>query len=171
MCVRKREMERQGKRSLRLVLVPCPFQGHINPMLQLGTILYSKGFSITIAHTQFNSPNPSSHPDFSFLPLPDTLPEHNSSTSDLVTFVWDLNANYNCFQKCLAEVMGQQGPDDRIVCIIYDEVMCFSEAAAKDLKLPSIVLRTGSAANFLARTGLIQLKAQGYIPFPGICVP
>jgi hypothetical protein len=104
--------------------------------------------------------------------LPDTLPDHNSSTSDLVTFVWDLNANYiDCFQKCLAEVMGQQGPDDRIVCIIYDEVMCFSEAAAKDLKLPSIVFRTSSAATFLARTGLIQLKAQGYIPFPGIYVP
>ena len=168
---REREMERQRMRPLRLVLVPCPFQGHINPMLQLGTILHSKGFSITVAHTQFNSPNPSAHPDFSFLPLPDTLPDHNSSTGDLVAFVWELNVNYKArFHECLAQVMEQQGLEDRIACVIYDEVMCFSEAVAMELKLPSIVLRTASAATFLARTSILQLKAEGYIPFPGIYV-
>ena len=168
---REREMERQRMRPLRLVLVPCPFQGHINPMLQLGTILHSKGFSITVAHTQFNSPNPSAHPDFSFLPLPDTLPDHNSSTGDLVAFVWELNVNYKArFHECLAQVMEQQGLEDRIACVIYDEVMCFSEAVAMELKLPSVVLRTASAATFLARTSILQLKAEGYIPFPGIYV-
>jgi hypothetical protein len=46
-------------------------QGHINMMLQLGCILHSRGFSITIAHTQFNFPNTSNHPDFNFLPVAD----------------------------------------------------------------------------------------------------
>ena len=70
----------------------------------------------------------------------------------------------------MAEVMRQQGLDDGIACIIYDELMYFTEAAAKNLKLPSIILCTGCAANSLARIALTQLKQQGPIPFPGIYV-
>ncbi|KAE8039160.1 hypothetical protein FH972_011598 [Carpinus fangiana] len=136
-------------------------------MLQLGTILHSNGFSITVVHTQYNSPDPSTHPDFSFLPLPDTSsgPE---LTGDIVAFIVQLNTNYKArFQKCLAQVMSQQGPDEGIACIIHDELMYFSEAEAKDLKLPSIILTAASAAHFLARSTLVQLKAEGHIPFPG----
>ncbi|GMN23971.1 hypothetical protein TIFTF001_000362 [Ficus carica] len=69
-------MEKQTPRSRRLVLVPCPYQGHINPMLQLGTVLHSRGFSMTIAHTIFNSPNPQNHPNCRFLPLQDGLSQY-----------------------------------------------------------------------------------------------
>ncbi|KAJ0956855.1 hypothetical protein HanPSC8_Chr01g0020411 [Helianthus annuus] len=55
-------MADNGRRRWRLVLVASPLQGH---MLQLGTYLHSKGFSITIAHP----PDSSNHPDFTFLPL------------------------------------------------------------------------------------------------------
>jgi hypothetical protein len=163
-------MEKERKRSLRVVLVPFPFQGHITPMLQLGSILHSNGFSITVVHAQYNSPNPSIHPDFSFLSLPDTSSDHNILAGDGGAFVLQLNAKCKArFRECLAaEVMRQQGPDDGIACIIHDELMYFSAAAAKDIKLPSIVLRTSSAATFLARTALINLKAEGHIPFPGI---
>lgn len=157
----------QGKRRLRVVLVPCPFQGHINPMLQLGSILHANGFSITIVHAQYNSPNPSSHPDFSFLPLPDTGP--SVLTGEFITFVLLLNTICKPrFEECLAEVIRQQGPEDGTACIIHDELMFFSEAAAKDLKLPSIVFSTGCAATSLARDALFQLKAESHIPFPGI---
>jgi hypothetical protein len=160
-------MEKEGKRRLRVVLVPGPFQGHITPMLQLGSILHSNGFSITVVHAQYNSPEPSSHPEFSFLPLPDT--SSAVLTGELIAFVLQLNTNCKArFQECLGEEMRQQGPDDGIACIIHDELMYFSEAAAKDLTLPSIVLRTNSAANFLARHALFQLKAEDHIPFPGI---
>jgi hypothetical protein len=161
-------MEKEGKRRLRVVLVPCPFQGHINPMLQLGSILHSKGFSITVVHAQYNSPNPSSHPDFSFLSLPDTSSDHNILAGDGVAFVLQLNAKCKArFRECLAEVMRQQGSDDGIACIIYDEFMYFSEETAKDLNLPGIILSTASASYFIARTALIQLKTEGQIPFPG----
>jgi hypothetical protein len=161
-------MEEQGKRRLRrVVLVPGPFQGHINPMLQLGTILHSNGFSITVVHTQYNSPDPSTHPDFSFLPLPDTS---SALTGEFIPFALQLNINCEArFKECLAEVIRQQGPDNGIACIIYDEIMYFSQAAAKDLKLLSIVLRTGCAAISLTRDILFQLSAEGHIPFPGKC--
>jgi len=152
-------MEKEGKRRLRVVLVPCPFQGHINPMLQLGSILHSKGFSITVVHAQYNSPNPSSHPDFSFLSLPDTSSDHNILAGDGVAFVLQLNA------KCKARF--RECSDDGIACIIYDEFMYFSEETAKDLNLPGIILSTASASYFIARTALIQLKTEGQIPFPG----
>jgi hypothetical protein len=168
--VQQLEMEKRGniRRLNRVVLVPAPFQGHINPMLQLGTILHSKGFSITVVHTQYNSPKPSSHTNFSFLPLPDT--SLSATTIDeIIHFALQLNTDCKThFQECLAEVMRQLGPYDGIACIIYDQLMYFSEAAAKDLKLPCIVLRTGSAAVSLARDALFQLKAEGLIPFPGI---
>ena len=152
-----------------MVLVPAPFQGHINPMLQLGSILHSNGFSITVVHAQYNSPEPSSHPDFSFISLPDTSTDHKILPDELVTFVSQLNAECkDRFRECLAGVMRQQGEtDDAIACVIYDEAMYFSEETAKDLNLPSIILRTGSASHFLARTALVQLIKTGHIPFPG----
>ncbi|KAE8039168.1 hypothetical protein FH972_011606 [Carpinus fangiana] len=61
------------------------------------------------------------------------------------------------FPECLAQVMMHLGSDDRIACIIHDEFMYFSQETAKDLKIPSIVLRTASAANFFARLGSIAL--------------
>ncbi|KAE8039178.1 hypothetical protein FH972_011616 [Carpinus fangiana] len=164
-------MEKQGKRCLRVVLVPCPFQGHINPMLQLGSILHSNGFSITVFHPQYNSPDPSSHPAFSFIPLPNSSSDHNILAGDGVAFVWQLNAKCKArFPECLAELMRQLGSDDRIACIIYDEFMYFSEEMAKHLKLPSIILRTTSASNFFARDALFKLKAEGHLPLLGIYI-
>nr|XP_048325483.1 UDP-glycosyltransferase 76B1-like [Ziziphus jujuba var. spinosa] len=44
-------------------------------MLQLANILYSKGFSISIIHTSFNSPNPSNYPHFTFHSICEGLAE------------------------------------------------------------------------------------------------
>jgi hypothetical protein len=83
----------------------------------------------------------------------------------------ELNAKCKArFPEYLAQVMRQLGSDDRIACIIHDEFMYFSQETTKDLKLPSIVLRTASAANFFARDALFQLKAEGHLPFPGYII-
>ncbi|KAG4967200.1 hypothetical protein JHK87_032851 [Glycine soja] len=76
----------------RLVLIPPPFQGHLTPMLQLATILHSiAGFSITIAHAHFNSPDPSNHPNFSFLPLFYGLSDTHISSKNVVDITATLN--------------------------------------------------------------------------------
>ncbi|KAL7170032.1 hypothetical protein ACSBR2_034974 [Camellia fascicularis] len=36
------------------VCIPCPAQGHINPMLKLAKLLYHKGFHTTFVNTNFN---------------------------------------------------------------------------------------------------------------------
>ncbi|KAJ0102927.1 hypothetical protein Patl1_06490 [Pistacia atlantica] len=83
--------EMHQRKGRRLVLFPLPFQGHINPMLQLGNILHSQGFSITIIHTNFNSPNPSNYPHFTFHFIPENLSESEASTTDLAVLVQLLN--------------------------------------------------------------------------------
>ncbi|KAJ0083351.1 hypothetical protein Patl1_31214 [Pistacia atlantica] len=52
-------------------------------------------------------------------------------------------------------------------CIIYDEYMYFAEQVAHLLKLPSIILSTGSAANLLTYYAFPRLQKDGFIPFEG----
>ncbi|KAL7201616.1 hypothetical protein ACSBR1_033335 [Camellia fascicularis] len=78
-------MENQGRErggGRVVVLVPCPLLGHISPMIELATALHSKGFSITIAHTLFNSPKPSNHPHLTFLRISNGLTDRNTSSGD-----------------------------------------------------------------------------------------
>lgn len=165
------EMEKQRQRRCRLVLVPLPFRGHINPMLQLGSILLSKGFSITVIHTAFNSPDPSNHPEFHFVSIPHNLSDQVISSGNLVLLISVLNVNCQApFQECLVRVVEQQDEQEEIACIIYDELMYFSEAAAKYVKLPSIIFRTTSASTYISRSGILQLKAEGILSLQGTCV-
>lgn len=134
-------------------------------MLQLGAILHSRGFSITVAHTQFNSPHPSNHPDFSFLPITDGLSDDQISSSKLVNVVQALNINCEApLRKCLAEIQEEHGD---LTCIIYDIAMYFAEAVASHLKIPSIMLITWCAANTAAHDAFPSLLKKGHIPLQG----
>ncbi|XP_044483367.1 UDP-glycosyltransferase 76E2-like [Mangifera indica] len=159
-------MENQGRRRCRkLVLVPCPFQGHINPMLQLGTILHSRGFSITIAHAQFNSPQTSNHPDFVFLSLPDGTSSKPAMPHDFLPFMSKLN--FNCkdpFQEILSLMIEKQEQDDQLPCIIFEIFMSFAQEVASHLKLPNIIFHTNSVATLLTFLAYARLKAEGYTP-------
>ncbi|KAH9717738.1 UDP-glycosyltransferase 76B1 [Citrus sinensis] len=160
-------MEKQEQQKVsRLVFVLIPFQGHINPMLQLATILYAKGFSITIIHPQFNSPNSSNHPEFTFIPISDNLPKSQVSAGDLFGIVSALNKNCEGpLTECIQEMLKAEDPHDRISCIVYDSTMCFSQSVADHLKLPGICVRTSPAATMLAFAVFPGLHEQGYISF------
>ncbi|XWS74074.1 hypothetical protein CRYUN_Cryun02cG0184400 [Craigia yunnanensis] len=158
-------MGKQRRSRRLLVLVPLPFQGHINPMLQLGSILHSKGFSITVVHTVFNSPSPPNHREFCFVSIPDNLSEQVISSGNLVVLISLLNLNCQVpFHECLVKMVEQvEEEKEEIACIIYDEFMYFSEAAAKHVKLPSIILRTTCASTYIPRSAILQLKAEGIL--------
>ncbi|KAK2382243.1 UDP-Glycosyltransferase superfamily protein [Trifolium repens] len=150
-----------------LVLIPPPFHGHITPMLQLASILHSKGFSITIAHTYFNSPNPSNYPNFNFLPYFDGLCNTQITSKNFIDITSTLNT------KCvspLKETLDHHikklanEKHEKIACIIYDGLLHFIDSVAKELKLPSIVFRTTSATNFLTYHVCAQLQSKGYLP-------
>jgi UDP:flavonoid glycosyltransferase YjiC (YdhE family) len=65
----------EQRRRRRVVLFPLPYQGHITPMLHLGALLHSRGLAVTILHTGFNAPDPARHPDLSFVPIGEALPD------------------------------------------------------------------------------------------------
>ncbi|OVA10361.1 UDP-glucuronosyl/UDP-glucosyltransferase [Macleaya cordata] len=159
----------QGGR--RLVLFPSPLQGHLNPMLQLATLLHTKGgFSITVVHTRFNSPSPSNYPQFNFEPISDGIISSSSGadqesniTSDFIALITAINVNcVDPFRDCLLRLLSDD--HDHIACIIADATMHFTQAVAESLQLPRIILRTSSITSFVAFAAFPLLLQKGYLP-------
>nr|XP_043610770.1 UDP-glycosyltransferase 76H1-like [Erigeron canadensis] len=160
--------DHSGGRRRRLVLIASPLQGHMTPMLQLGTYLHSKGcFSITIAHSEFNSPDPSKHPDFDFQPLPDNLSGTGIMSGGFVHFMRTLNDNCRPHLKeHLVQIINEQKEksDKESIVIIHDNLMFFAESIASELGLPNFILRSSSAAFFPAVMIIPKLHQQGRYP-------
>ncbi|KAL8213882.1 hypothetical protein R6Q57_003331 [Mikania cordata] len=144
----------------------------MSPMLHLATFLHSKGFSITMAHSDLNRPDPSNHPGLSFLPLRDNL----TATTDfegVSQFLQTLNDNCRPhFEQHLVQIMNSQkeaaASEKESIVVIHDNLMFFAGSVADDLGLPSIILRTSSASFFPALNTIPQLHEQGRFPVQGI---
>ncbi|KAL2541678.1 UDP-glycosyltransferase 76C2 [Abeliophyllum distichum] len=151
-----------------MLFFPLPLQGHITPMLQLADIFHSKGFSITIIHTKYNSPNPSSYPNFTFIPISDGLSE--KETSELSVFALSSILNVNClepFKDCLSGLLSAES-EVRITCLISDIVLQFTREVADSFKLPRFVLRTSCIGVFRAFAAIPLLREKGYLPIQGL---
>ncbi|XP_023758793.1 UDP-glycosyltransferase 76H1 [Lactuca sativa] len=159
-------MAEQGEKRRRLVLIASPLQGHMTPMLQLGSYLHSKGFSITFAHSELNPPDPSNHPDFIFLPLPDKLSDTGGS-SGFIQFLQALNNNCKPhLQKHLIQIIDEQkaSTQKESIVIIHDNLMFCAGSIAGDLGLPSIIVRSSSAACVPAYRIIPQLHKEVRFP-------
>lgn len=159
---KEREMKNQGGRRWPLVvLTSSPFHGHMTPTLQLAKALHAKGFSIAIAHSKVNPPDPSNHPSFMFLPLSDNLSAIDDSGS-FSNFIHTLNKNCKpSFQEHLTRLISEQNEEKRSIVVIYDFIMSFAGSVAVDLNLAAIVFRTCSAAYFPAFLARLQLRQEG----------
>nr|GEY20603.1 UDP-glycosyltransferase 76H1-like [Tanacetum cinerariifolium] len=148
-----------GRRRPLVVLTASPFHGHMNPTLQLATLLHSKGFSIAIAHSKLNAPDPSNHPsDFTFLPLSDNLSIIDNSHS-FTSFINMLNTNCKpSFQEHLIRLISE---GNKSIVVIYDNIMHFAGCVAVDLNLVPIIFRSSSAVYFPAFLARQQLPQQG----------
>ena len=130
-----REMHLLEKKGKRLVLFPLPLQGHLNPMFQLASILFSRGFSITIIHREFNSLNTSKYPHFSFHSIPNGLTQRQLASMADDPIELHVNLNAKClmpFQNFL-ETLLSAGSVEPIVCLITNTMWHFSQAVADKL--------------------------------------
>ncbi|KAL3530814.1 hypothetical protein ACH5RR_010136 [Cinchona calisaya] len=154
-----------GVQKQSVVLVPYPYQGHITPMLQLGTILHSNGFSVVVAHTKFNSPDPSNHPEFTFLPLEDNLSGFDTSYYNTLAVVAAINENCKVpFQDSLVQLMKDEEKNGQVRCVIHDPIMTFGRSAANHLQIPSLVLCTYNAVYMQTYHTILQLQAENCFP-------
>ncbi|KAK6778559.1 hypothetical protein RDI58_025277 [Solanum bulbocastanum] len=150
------------ERKQSVVLVPYLLQGHLTPMLQLGSILHSQGFSVIVAHTQYNTPNYSNHPQFVFHSMDDGLKGFDMSFPSLES-IYRMNESCKApLRNYLVRMMEEEG--DQLSCIVYDNIMFFVDGVATQLKLPSIVLRTFSAAYLHSMLTILQ-QPEKYFPF------
>ncbi|XP_074308191.1 UDP-glycosyltransferase 76B1-like [Silene latifolia] len=155
----------------RLVLFPLPLQGHQTPMLQLANILYSKGFSISIIHTQYNAPNSEINPHFTFHPIPNSLSQCETySKEDVIRLIIKLNALLVApFRDLLAGIVSDENAANKepVACLITDAMWYFTQDVADNLNLPRIVLRTSNAACFYAFFYCPVFKYKGYLSAKG----
>ncbi|KAM3340409.1 hypothetical protein P3S68_030279 [Capsicum galapagoense] len=157
------------ERKQCIVLVPYQFQGHLTPMLLLGSILHSQGFSVKVAHTEYNALNYSNHREFVFHSMNDGLHEIDMSASSLEN-IYCMNKNCKAPLRNYLIGMMEQEKDlqvDQLACIIYDDVLFFIDDVATQLRLPSIILRTFSAAYLHSMITTLQ-QPEKYFPFEGM---
>ncbi|CAL5089527.1 unnamed protein product [Urochloa decumbens] len=158
-----------GDRRRRVLLFPLPYQGHINPMFQLAGLLHSRGFAITVFHTHFNAPDASLHPAYDFIPVPDggARPAADSPDDTVQATVEHILAlNRACeapFRELLAAVLDDKAGGS-VACLVADAHLLTLLDVARELGVPTLALRTGSAACFRCFTAFPMLCDRGYLP-------
>lgn len=158
----------EQRKGRRVVLFPVPLQGHVNPMLQLAQILHLNGFSITVIHTNFNSPDASNYPHFTFHPIADGLDQPDPATSsNVLSLLSHLIARCEGpFEDCLRKLMSDAAGEP-VGCLVSDALFHFTQGVSERLRIPRIVLRTGGACSFRVFASFPFLKEKGYLPVQG----
>ncbi|CAA7036704.1 unnamed protein product [Microthlaspi erraticum] len=145
-----------------IVLVPFPEQGHLTTMMQLGQALHLKGFSITVALGESNQViSPQHFPDFHFVIIPESVPMSLKKFGP-AEFLKNLNKTSEAsFKECIAQLLLQH--DNDIACIIYDDLMYFSQYAAEEFKIPSVRFSTVSATHQVCGCVLSKVNAEKFL--------
>ncbi|CAN1150048.1 7-deoxyloganetin glucosyltransferase [Linum perenne] len=165
------------------VCVPFPAQGHINPMLHVAKLLYSRGFHVTFVNTDYNhkrllkshggSLAASLPPGFNFESIPDGLPpsEDFDSTQDIPSLCGSIPENCLAPFRDLLHRLNNDVVLPRVSCIVADASMAFTLDVAKELEIPNALFLTPSACANLAylnyhrlvEIGLVPLKDSSYL--------
>ncbi|XP_044984052.1 DIMBOA UDP-glucosyltransferase BX9-like [Hordeum vulgare subsp. vulgare] len=157
---------RRQERARRVLVFPLPFQGHINPMLQLADVLHGRGLAVTVLHTQFNALDPALHPEFTFVAVPDGIPADVAASGSIIPIILAMNAAMeasSAVHDVLASVLADDGQPPA-ACMFIDANLLAVQKAASALGLPTMVLRTGSAACFSCFLAYPMLHHNGYLP-------
>ncbi|KAL6638993.1 hypothetical protein ACP70R_022723 [Stipagrostis hirtigluma subsp. patula] len=152
----------------RVLVFPLPFQGHINPMLQLAGALHARGLAVTVLHTRFNAPDPARHPEFTFVPVDDGVPGDVATSGNVIAVIDAMNAAMEAnesaaVREVLATVLADDGQPPA-ACIVIDANLLAVPRAAAAFGLPTLVLRTASAACSRCFLAYPMLHQKGYLP-------
>ncbi|KAH9307213.1 hypothetical protein KI387_035124 [Taxus chinensis] len=153
------------------LLLPFPAQGHVNPMMQLSTILSARSFYITFVNTEYihdrmlKSGSTKSMADFRFETIPDGFPLEHSRThnelSEVCKSMVDICPAH--LEKVVDKLKGKSDVPP-LTCIVYDGCMSWAQKTAIKLGVPGISFWTPSACGFYLYLSAPLLMEKGYIP-------
>ncbi|AES74869.1 UDP-glucosyltransferase family protein [Medicago truncatula] len=172
-----------ANRKPHAVLIPAPFQGHINPLFKLAKLLHLRGFHITFVNTEYNhkrllksrGPNAlDGSRGFCFETIPDGLTpiEGDGDVSqDVPSLAQSIRKN---FLKPFCELLTRLNDSANVppvTCLVSDYFMSFTIQAAEEFALPIVIFFPSSASLLLSihhlrsfvEKGLTPLKDQSYL--------
>ncbi|KAL2485059.1 UDP-glycosyltransferase 74F1 [Abeliophyllum distichum] len=151
----------------RILAVPFPSPGHINPMTQLCKRLVSKGFKATIVLTKFIAKNIKGKSDLVQI---ETISDGDDEFHIFAR--QSVPDSVVRFTKHGSESLAQliykyESLGDTIVCVIYDSLLSWVVQVPKKLGLISVVFFTQqSAVNFFGYYFYHKLLANPVVQFP-----
>jgi hypothetical protein len=156
-----------GGACRRVLMFPLPFQGHINPMMQLADVLHSRGFDITVFHLPFNAPD---HASYRLVPVGTGVPSGDlfptGSDADFAGALQRINERLQApFEDILREVLEEE--ERPPACLVVDSNFRGMQLVAERLGVPTLVLRTGGAACLVAYMAFPALCDKGVLPPQG----
>ncbi|VAI92693.1 unnamed protein product [Triticum turgidum subsp. durum] len=154
----------RGRR--RVLLLPLPYQGHINPMLRLAATLHSRGLAVTILHPETRAPDRRKLPaDYRLVTIPDGISPELAASEDIASFVFALNKNCAApFGDYLAGALRKEEEDGRVAFVVADVDWFAPLSVARELGVAALALMTSSAARFLVYLAYPSLSHKGYLP-------
>ena len=135
------------KKNNIIVLFPVPLQGHITPMLHLASLLHSCNFSITVVHSNFNSPDPKLYPEFHFISVADGITaDFAASSNSPFSLISAINSSCPAtFYDAMVELL----KSSEVRCVVVDSVLFrVKETARCRLGLPVFSVMSSSVACF-----------------------
>nr|CAB3456160.1 unnamed protein product [Digitaria exilis] len=159
-------------RRRRVLLFPLPFQGHIDPMMHLAGVLHGRGLAITVLHTRFNALSATRHPEFRLVEVPDGVPPEVAGEGKILDVILAMNAAMEASPAAVRDALATAAlagadEDDRdagAACLFIDANLLAAHKVAAALGLPTMVLRTGSAACMNCFLAYPMLHDKGYLP-------
>ncbi|KAM7277378.1 hypothetical protein ACFE04_019244 [Oxalis oulophora] len=163
-----------GVKKPHAVIVSYPAQGHINPLIQFGKLLHSKGFHITFVNTEFihkrviqtkGSDFTNGLSDFQFETVPDGFaPDDTESRSHAHLVCGSTRKNSLVpFKELLLKLNASENVPP-VTCVISDGVLTFPLNAAQELGIPEAQFWTASACGLMGSYLFDELVKRGLIP-------
>uniref|UniRef100_A0A6P6G820 UDP-glycosyltransferase 74B1-like isoform X2 n=1 Tax=Ziziphus jujuba TaxID=326968 RepID=A0A6P6G820_ZIZJJ len=153
-------MGRKEHRTIHVVVLPYPGQGHINPLLQFAKRLASKGVKATIATTHYTV-NSISAPNVGVEAISDGFDTGGfaeAKSEDLFLKSFKTNGSSTLSQL----IQKYQNSDYPVNCVVYDSFFPWALDVAKQHSIPGAAFFTNSATV----TGIFAHIHRGFLSLP-----
>ncbi|KAJ4979740.1 hypothetical protein NE237_010520 [Protea cynaroides] len=154
-----------GIPGCHVVAIPYPGRGHINPMMNVSTLLASKGLAVTFVVTEewltLIGSGLESFPNIRFRSIPNVIPSELTRGSDFAGF---FEAVFTKMEAPFDQLL--DGLEQPATCIIADTFLPWTIAIGNRRNIPVALLWPMSPSLFSLHYHYHLLVAHGHQPAP-----